>query len=259
MLGILRYWRTLRSLRAVRDHLTTARYVLVATLSGLRHASLACVAAVGTFCVTRLRCMSGGITACGHSGLQVPSRLTCIRPSEMRKRIHALSWEFTTDPAGTAGVAHARGDALLSCKQQTANSKQQTARGGGASAHPLRNAAANHVAAPNSSNRDLVFIKIHARNRRFDLSHCSSDASVTACALQRRTPPAAPSTMRNSAFPARVCTASRTRHRTEICPDHHAPRLLAGDAPRSRPRRMPPLLGGRHVEAWRAAAPLDLS
>ncbi|MEB1262168.1 hypothetical protein VDQ16_05495 [Xanthomonas campestris pv. campestris] len=47
-------------------------------------------------------------------------------------------------------------------KQQTANSKQQTARGGGASAHPLRNAAANHVAAPNSSNRDLVVIKIHA-------------------------------------------------------------------------------------------------
>ncbi|MFS8391421.1 hypothetical protein EIQ13_15295 [Xanthomonas campestris pv. campestris] len=62
-----------------------------------------------------------------------------------------------------------RGDALLSCKQQTANSKQQTAnskqqtaRGGGASAHPLRNAAANHVAAPNSSNRGLVVIKIHA-------------------------------------------------------------------------------------------------
>ncbi|MEA9795299.1 hypothetical protein VDG07_08025 [Xanthomonas campestris pv. raphani] len=125
----------------------------------------------------------------------------------MRKRTHALSWEFTTDPAGTAGVANARGDALLSCKkqkakskkqkanskQQTANSKQQTARGGGASAHPLRNAAAKHVAAPNSSNRDLVFIKIHARKpamRSFSLQErCERDrlrtstAHATCCAI----------------------------------------------------------------------------
>ncbi|MEA9736227.1 hypothetical protein [Xanthomonas campestris] len=118
----------------------------------------------------------------------------------MRKRTHALSWEFTTDPAGTAGVANARGDALLSCKKQkakskkqTANSKQQTARGGGASAHPLRNAAAKHVAAPNSSNRDLVFIKIHARKpamRSFSLQErCERDrlrtstAHATCCAI----------------------------------------------------------------------------
>ncbi|WP_414428855.1 hypothetical protein [Xanthomonas campestris] len=125
----------------------------------------------------------------------------------MRKRTHALSWEFTTDPAGTAGVAHARGDALLSCKQQTANSKQQTANskqqtadsrqqtadsrqqtahGGGASAHPLRNAAANHVAAPNSSNRDLVVIKIHARKpaiRSFSLQQrCERDRLRTSTA-----------------------------------------------------------------------------
>ncbi|MDX6140988.1 hypothetical protein SIL81_17700 [Xanthomonas campestris pv. incanae] len=33
-------------------------------------------------------------------------------------------------------------------RQQTADSKQQTARGGGASAHPLPNAAATHGAAP---------------------------------------------------------------------------------------------------------------
>ncbi|MEA9960274.1 hypothetical protein VDG81_05230 [Xanthomonas campestris pv. raphani] len=78
-------------------------------------------------------------------------------------------------------------------KQQTANSKQQTARGGGASAHPLRNAAAKHVAAPNSSNRDLVFIKIHARKpamRSFSLQErCERDrlrtstAHATCCAI----------------------------------------------------------------------------
>ena len=33
MLGILRYWRTLRFFRAVRTHLTAARYVLLAALS----------------------------------------------------------------------------------------------------------------------------------------------------------------------------------------------------------------------------------
>ncbi|WDL22693.1 hypothetical protein JH268_04860 [Xanthomonas campestris pv. campestris] len=104
----------------------------------------------------------------------------------MRKRTHALSWEFTTDPAGTAGVANARGDALLSCKKQKAKSKKQkakskkqTARGGGASAHPLRNATADHVAAPSSSNKDLVVIKIHARKpaiRSFSLQErCERD------------------------------------------------------------------------------------
>ncbi len=33
VLGILRYWRTLRFLRAARTHLTTARYGLLAALS----------------------------------------------------------------------------------------------------------------------------------------------------------------------------------------------------------------------------------
>ncbi|MEA9971746.1 hypothetical protein ABFU66_16790 [Xanthomonas campestris pv. raphani] len=78
-------------------------------------------------------------------------------------------------------------------KKQKANSKQQTARGGGASAHPLRNAAAKHVAAPNSSNRDLVFIKIHGRKpamRSFSLQErCERDrlrtstAHATCCAI----------------------------------------------------------------------------
>ncbi|WDL18610.1 hypothetical protein JH285_04810 [Xanthomonas campestris pv. campestris] len=111
----------------------------------------------------------------------------------MRKRTHALSWEFTTDPAGTAGVANARGDALLSCKKQKAKSKKQkakskkqTARGGGASAHPLRNATADHVAAPSSSNKDLVVIKIHARKpaiRSFSLQErCERDRLRTSTA-----------------------------------------------------------------------------
>ncbi|MFS8455077.1 hypothetical protein EIQ11_15745 [Xanthomonas campestris pv. campestris] len=46
-------------------------------------------------------------------------------------------------------TAHSRQQTAHST-QHTAHSRQQTARGGGASAHPLRNAAANHVAAPNS-------------------------------------------------------------------------------------------------------------
>ncbi|RFF42139.1 hypothetical protein D0A38_16785 [Xanthomonas campestris pv. incanae] len=154
-------------------------------------------------------------------------------------------------------------------KQQTANSKQQTANSKQQTADSTRRRciSASTTQCSSDARRCTKLSQIetwyssrfmHA-NRRCGLSHCRSDASVTACALQRRTPPAAPSTVRNSASPASVCTASRTRHRTEICPGHHAPRLLAGDAPRSRPRRMPPLPGGRHVEAWRAAAHLDLS
>ncbi|MEA9706854.1 hypothetical protein [Xanthomonas campestris] len=82
---------------------------------------------------------------------------------------------------------------LAKSKKQKAKSKQQTARGGGASAHPLRNAAAKHVAAPNSSNRDLVFINIHARKpamRSFSLQErCERDrlrtstAHATCCAI----------------------------------------------------------------------------
>ncbi|WP_238148477.1 hypothetical protein [Xanthomonas campestris] len=74
---------------------------------------------------------------------------------------------------------------MLFCLE-TADSRQQTARGGGASAHPLRNAAADHVAAPHSSNRDLVVIKIHARKpamRSFSLQErCERDRLRTSTA-----------------------------------------------------------------------------
>ncbi|WP_407368164.1 hypothetical protein ABFU18_17735 [Xanthomonas campestris pv. campestris] len=75
-------------------------------------------------------------------------------------------------------------------RQHAADSTRQTARGGGASAHPLRNAAANHVAAPNSSNRDLVVIKIHARKpaiRSFSLQErCQRDRLRTSTAHATR-------------------------------------------------------------------------
>ncbi|MEA9779315.1 hypothetical protein ABFU02_17240 [Xanthomonas campestris pv. raphani] len=71
-------------------------------------------------------------------------------------------------------------------KQQTADSRQQTARGGGASAHPLPNAAATHGAAPSSSNKDLVVIKLHARKpemRSFSLQErCQRDRLRTSTA-----------------------------------------------------------------------------
>ncbi|WDL55209.1 hypothetical protein [Xanthomonas campestris] len=71
-------------------------------------------------------------------------------------------------------------------KKQKAKSKKQTARGGGASAHPLRNATADHVAAPSSSNKDLVVIKIHARKpaiRSFSLQErCERDRLRTSTA-----------------------------------------------------------------------------